>query len=495
VAFRQADLRKQLPGNPQPNQGTTDDKSSVTWHWNGPPVRLSDLDQLWEDAEYHLDKNWGTPQRPAYANGIQYEWAVGGDGTQYKLRNDGASLWHCSVYEGNVHSVSCTFLIGEGQRITKAARESAKELTDKLRSKYGIPQGKVYGHREWSSTACPGTAQKDFVEPYRAGQIRPQEPPGKKWDIEKYTFVAGGDWAARRCEFAVDLINEKAGKRLARWTGQTDRAVYASQVCYENPTVGGRVCIVAGKSGPKKLSEDARSVFGLYDKDASDIWDATANGELWDAMVEIERREKLSGIAAAYNKKWGGNPAGKEPSPAPPVDVGPYAPDSVERIDHFFDYIPDRDAWNVPYEPIGRLLAEEADGAGLDLALCCALIEAESKGRNVFGCDRGGPFCHARVTQDKCQHLIAHLRAGGTSQGVGPAQITWRDFLYEAERIGGLHLPKCSVRVGFGVLADLLNRYPYPESIERYNGYKGPGVYPYARKVIGLQDQWKKRLS
>jgi hypothetical protein len=30
--------------------------------------------------------------------------------------------------------------------------------------------------------------------------------------------------------------------------------------------------------------------------------------------------------------------------------------------------------------------------------LACALVEQESGGANVFGCDKGAPFCHQEVT-------------------------------------------------------------------------------------------------
>ena len=37
----------------------------------------------------------------------------------------------------------------------------------------------------------------------------------------------------------------------------------------------------------------------------------------------------------------------------------------------------------------GEVIFREAQRAGLDLDLACALVEQESGGRNIFGCDFG----------------------------------------------------------------------------------------------------------
>lgn len=168
------DLRGRIPGSPQPNQGTVYKDSGVIWHWNGPKVVNGDLDQLVIDARYHMRPDAFGPG--ATPNGIQYEWAVGHDGTKYRLRNPGASLWHCGNALYNAGAFAATFLIGEGQRITAAAKESARELTDALLRIQGLGREGCRGHRDVNPSTCPGTAYSDFVLPYRAGKLSPDVP-------------------------------------------------------------------------------------------------------------------------------------------------------------------------------------------------------------------------------------------------------------------------------------------------------------------------------
>src|SRR4051794_35266680 len=105
----------------------------------------------------------------------------------------------------------------------------------------------------------------------------------------------------------------------------------------------------------------------------------------------------------------------------------------------------------------GRVIVEEARRAGLDLAVACALVEQESGGRNIFGCDHGDvggqpPYCNQEVTQERVQALIA----SPYSNGVGLTQLTYYAYVDEAEKLGGAHIPANQCRVGFGIIKDYL---------------------------------------
>jgi hypothetical protein len=122
------------------------------------------------------------------------------------------------------------------------------------------------------------------------------------------------------------------------------------------------------------------------------------------------------------------------------------------------------------YEAVGRLIVEEAERIGLDLPLACALVEQESGGRNIFGCDSGNvgdvpPFCHQPVTQRRVLALID----SEWMNGVGLTQLTWYEFVNEAEAMGGAHLPRYQLRVGFRILKEFLDKYPEAEAIACYN--------------------------
>lgn len=232
------DLRGKIPGDPQPHQGTVYKDEGAIWHWNGPQVVHPALTQLRIDAEYHMRPDAFGPG--ASTNGIQYEWAIGGDGTKYRLRNPGAFLWHCNNAYYNEHAFACTFLIGEGQRITQAAKNSARELTDALLRIQGLDESACRGHKDVSASTCPGTAYTDFVLPYRAGKLTPTTPPhpgatraigeirgGAIHPLEKVLAWAKGRGAAKPTLEMIPAIYKHAPQR------NVGADVLSVQMCHE----------------------------------------------------------------------------------------------------------------------------------------------------------------------------------------------------------------------------------------------------------------------
>lgn len=151
------------------------------------------------------------------------------------------------------------------------------------------------------------------------------------------------------------------------------------------------------------------------------------------------------------------------------------------------------------YAPVGKILAEEADAAGLPLALACALVEQESGGRNIFGCDHGDvgdrpPYCRQPCTEAR----VDALRASPHMNGVGLTQLTWWTFVEEAESMGGAHLPKFQCRVGFRLLKGYLDRYPYLEALGAYNAGEANRrsvLGTYAAQVAEKREAWDRRLG
>ncbi|MDP9479523.1 MAG: hypothetical protein M3R38_28280 [Actinomycetota bacterium] len=151
----------------------------------------------------------------------------------------------------------------------------------------------------------------------------------------------------------------------------------------------------------------------------------------------------------------------------------------------------------------GAVIVAEAKAAGLDLALACALVEQESEGRNVFGCDHGDvgdrpPYCHQPVTPGRVQLLRDNGNYRHGMNGVGLTQLTWWEFVEQAEMMGGAHLPRFQCRVGFRLLKSYLDRYPYLEALGAYNAgaeRRRIGVENgYAGAVAAKHKTWKERL-
>src|SRR5215207_5849204 len=91
----------------------------------------------------------------------------------------------------------------------------------------------------------------------------------------------------------------------------------------------------------------------------------------------------------------------------------------------------------------GKEIYEEAKSEGVELSLACAIVEQESRGQNIFGCDGGDfgdwpPYCGHEVTKERVQALMA----SAWMNGVGLTQITWWEYVEQAEEEGGAHLPR-----------------------------------------------------
>lgn len=179
--------------------------------------------------------------------------------------------------------------------------------------------------------------------------------------------------------------------------------------------------------------------------------------------------------------------------------------DKADRIDAYFgakNYY----SW-IPYKPIGSILVEECERmgvGGLWISTAAALVEQESGGKNLFGCDWGGkwtnvpPYCQVLVTRERVQALIRNINNGGGQNGVGLTQLTSLGYVMEAERMGGAHIVRYQMRVGFKVLNDNINDMGFQPGASAYNAGRGNwrAVYKtYGAELVAKQDAWQRRLN
>lgn len=125
-----------------------------------------------------------------------------------------------------------------------------------------------------------------------------------------------------------------------------------------------------------------------------------------------------------------------------------------------------------------------------DLALGCALVEQESSGANIFGCDNGPqggkpPFCEDKVTRERVEALLKQ----GLNNGVGLTQLTDRSLIHQAEMRGGAHLPLNQCIVGFDYLKQLKAHYG-PHGLWHYNGSPS-----YQDELMEKYRAWQHRLG
>lgn len=169
------------------------------------------------------------------------------------------------------------------------------------------------------------------------------------------------------------------------------------------------------------------------------------------------------------------------------------------------------DSWGV-------LRADEivatARAVGLGVDYAATLLELESGptasdpriGRNVWGHDKvdtGGAYVMGAEVTEAAYRAYCALVSTGTikRQGVGPVQLTARDFQDQADRLGGCWRPELSTRVGFALLAAYLSRYGEHDAYTAYNGGPGaiashqPDAWAYGDKALVLLAKWRDRLG
>lgn len=141
-----------------------------------------------------------------------------------------------------------------------------------------------------------------------------------------------------------------------------------------------------------------------------------------------------------------------------------------------------------------------AEAAGLPVALAAAVLEQESGGgRNVWGHDpveNRGIYIPGSVVTEAAYRAYKRLADRGEigRQGVGPMQLTGRDWQDAADARGGCWLPAANMAAGFAGLVTLTNRYGLPDGVRRYNG-SGPAAEKYRDSVLRRYRVWTDRLK
>lgn len=133
--------------------------TSITIHYNGPPVRdrshRGEINQLIFDARFQMRP--GALGAASGGDGLQYHYAVLSDGTIYQTRDLSAILWHCGHAHGNTWSLAIHLPLGGQQDATAPQWAATERLMDGLIDEFAMAgRRQARGHQEWSDTACPG---------------------------------------------------------------------------------------------------------------------------------------------------------------------------------------------------------------------------------------------------------------------------------------------------------------------------------------------------
>jgi hypothetical protein len=144
---------------------------------------------------------------------------------------------------------------------------------------------------------------------------------------------------------------------------------------------------------------------------------------------------------------------------------------------------------------------------GFVLASCCATVEDESGGRNVFGSDPWNEGSYpkgaalpvtwhgTKVTRLKYTYYKLRRNRGMQPNGVSICQLTSESLQIEAENLGGCWKPKPNAIVGFHFLKELFQLAGGPQlGYERYNG-SGPAAVAYGERLMANRQLWIERLG
>jgi hypothetical protein len=129
--------------------------------------------------------------------------------------------------------------------------------------------------------------------------------------------------------------------------------------------------------------------------------------------------------------------------------------------------------------------------ANVPFYVACALMEKESGGRNVYGHDQGGALSGFLDDVDKSNYRVFEwlvFKKGYTSNGVGPAQITYRGFFTDMVNKGlRPWVPYDNILYGLMVLKSHYDlNHSWQDAGTKYNGALAYGV-DFAAKV----EKWK----
>ena len=152
------DLRKQLPTK-KPIPYRTSDRFTMV-HYNGPSVAgKTDLQVISQAANYHVNtRGWPT---------IAYHFAVGRDGTHFKLNDRMVRGNHAGVGLFNNEATAIFVVNGEGDIPPLVQLQGLEALIEDL----GHKPRYILSHREAPrTTACPGAQLTRWLARWREGK-------------------------------------------------------------------------------------------------------------------------------------------------------------------------------------------------------------------------------------------------------------------------------------------------------------------------------------
>jgi len=121
--------------------------------------RLSDAELVRGIQRFHRD-------RRGWAD-IGYHWLIGFDGNVYQGRVTSAQGAHAGAGH-NAHNLGISVL-GDFTKVLPARRQlrTVQIFLDRQLARYAIPIERLYGHRDFKPTQCPGDRLYAWLQAYK----------------------------------------------------------------------------------------------------------------------------------------------------------------------------------------------------------------------------------------------------------------------------------------------------------------------------------------
>lgn len=146
-------------------------------------------------------------------------------------------------------------------------------------------------------------------------------------------------------------------------------------------------------------------------------------------------------------------------------------------------------------------LVKACEHVGLPTYIGVAFAEHESGGKNVYGHDKGGAMCGAgTVTRANYASFLSMVRAGHTSNGVGPMQITYPGYFKpNTAEVADLYDPYANFVFGFKIIHSYLNGNYSDANLDaagqKYNSGSAHGAPAYGKLTVTLCHKWRALLG
>lgn len=406
------------------------------------------------------------------------------------------------------------------------------DVLNQLRSRLGLSgyneihkwyNANVENLGAWNWAWCAATVSFAYAKAGYGDLFRPRAyVPFMAQDAQ--ARANGTTWRARATGMQPgDLV-------VFEWSGGASTNIWGYDhvgIC-EQVLSGGRYAVLEGNTNGGVLARvirDATYIAGHVRPDwaragvAKTVW---RHGDTGDKVREIQRIVGLTGsdvdgdwgpVTTAAVKAWqllrgldadgAWGPlceaASKTPTPTPPAP----APDGQVAV---------ITAGNVLN---ADALVKAADAAGVPLHVAVAVTIKESGGQNIYGHDRGGVFSspavydgpatdvkgnNITVTQTNFERFEKRVAAGETSNGVGPAQITYPGYFPQARKDGlKLWVPYDNYLFGFRLFKKHLDAFggDVAKAGARYNGGGNPppAAVQYGASLAAIADTWRRKLD